>query len=202
MNKNVRVAVYGFTAHQSVLLSPFIRKLWNVSKITRITENSEIEKTFSDVDLLVVNGCLDFFELEFILSLVKSRKDLSLACLAFEKLSKAGYDTICRHNVPVVIAGLSEENDISLCREKIEKTGTVKIGEPSNDTVESTYQEDFEKLSPKERCVMVCMLKGMKQESIAREFGISPSTVGTYFSRIYRKCDVCSRNELYQKFAI
>ena len=113
MNKNVRVAVYGFTANQSVLLSPFIRKLWNVSKITR--------------------------------------------------MSKAGYDTICRHNVPVVIAGLSEENDISLCREKIEKTGTVKIGEPSNDTVESTYQEDFEKLSPKERSVMVCMLKGMKQ---------------------------------------
>ena len=81
MNKNVRVAVYGFTAHQSVLLSPFIPKLWNVSKITRIAENSEIEKSFSDVDLLVVNGCLDFFELEFILSLTKSSKNLSLACL-------------------------------------------------------------------------------------------------------------------------
>lgn len=81
MSKNVRVAVYGFTAHQSVLLSPFIRKLWNVSKITRIAENSEIEKSFSDVDLLVVNGGLDFFELEFILSLTKSSKNLSLACL-------------------------------------------------------------------------------------------------------------------------
>ena len=80
--------------------------------------------------------------------------------------------------------------------------GSLRITAPGEEVVESDYHEDFERLSPNEKYVTVCMLKGMKQESIAREMGLSPSTVGTYFSRIYKKCGVLSRNDLYRKFAV
>lgn len=202
MKNVINVAVYGFTEHQSVLLSPFIRKIWNVAKITVLNSESDLKKNFCNASLLVVNGCLDFFELEFILSLAQGEKELQLACIAFEPLTQAGYESICRHEVPVVISGFCTENDISLCRERIEKFGSYKVSYTAPDVVESSCREDFEKLSPNEKSVMVFMLRGMKQEAIARKLGISASTVGTYFSRIYKKCDVSSRNELYQKFAL
>ncbi len=202
MKNVINVAVYGFTEHQSVLLSPFIRKIWSVAKITLLNSESDLKKSFCNAGLLVVNGCLDFFELEFILSLAQGEKNLLLACIAFEPFTQAGYETVCRHEVPVVISGFCTENDISLCREKIERYGSYKISSTVPAVVENSYREDFEKLSPNEKSVMVFMLRGMKQEAIARKLGISASTVGTYFSRIYKKCDVSSRNELYQKFAL
>lgn len=202
MEKVINAAVYGFTANQQVLLTPFIRKLWDISKIRNLTQKSNLKEELKETELLVVNGCLDFFELEFVLSVADEKKGISVACIAYDKFSMTGYDTVRKHDVPVVIAGLIEENDISICREKIRKFGTLKIGEPSEKTVESTCQEDFAKLSPKERDVTTRMLKGMKQDAIARELGISPSTVGTYFSRIYKKCGVGSQNELYKKFSV
>lgn len=202
MEKVVSVAVYGFTAHQSVLLSPFIRKIWNVGKIRQISSDSKLDAEIEGSDLLIVNGSLDFFELEYSLSFAKKRADIQIACIAFNALTSAGYETLCRYDVPILIAGLKSENDISLCKDRIAKMGSFRITSPSEEVVESDYHEDFERLSPNEKYVTVCMLKGMKQESIAREMGLSPSTVGTYFSRIYKKCGVFSRNDLYRKFAI
>ncbi len=53
-----------------------------------------------------------------------------------------------------------------------------------------------ELLSKREMEVLQGLLDNKKQEEIAEELGISPSTVKTYASRIYRKLGVSSKKEL------
>ena len=88
----------------------------SLSSVRLLNSESDLKKSFCNAALLVVNGCLDFFELEFMLSLARGEKNLLLACIAFEPLSQAGYESICLNEVPIVISGFCTENDISLCR--------------------------------------------------------------------------------------
>ena len=51
-------------------------------------------------------------------------------------------------------------------------------------------------LSARELQIAQGVFEDQKEEAIAAEMGISPHTVNTYFQRLYRKLNVCSRPQL------
>lgn len=52
------------------------------------------------------------------------------------------------------------------------------------------------KLSPREIQIVRGVFEDQKEETIARNLGISPHTVNTYFQRLYAKLHVSSRPQL------
>lgn len=55
-------------------------------------------------------------------------------------------------------------------------------------------------LTPREREVAVCILKGHSSKSLAREIDISPETVKIHRRNLYRKLGISSQSELFLKF--
>ncbi|MGD8839147.1 MAG: helix-turn-helix transcriptional regulator [Gammaproteobacteria bacterium] len=55
-------------------------------------------------------------------------------------------------------------------------------------------------LTPREREVAACILKGHSSKSLAREIDISPETVKIHRRNIYRKLGISSQSELFLKF--
>jgi DNA-binding CsgD family transcriptional regulator len=55
-------------------------------------------------------------------------------------------------------------------------------------------------LTPREREVAVCILKGHSSKSLAREIDISPETVKIHRRNLYRKLEVSSQSELFVQF--
>jgi len=51
-------------------------------------------------------------------------------------------------------------------------------------------------LSPREREIFDYLVRGFRNEDIARAFGTSPATVRNQLVRLYRKTGVCTRSEL------
>lgn len=54
------------------------------------------------------------------------------------------------------------------------------------------------RLSPRQLDILVELSRGEQAKSIARNFGVSPETVKTHLSRLYRELDVNSREEAVQ----
>jgi DNA-binding CsgD family transcriptional regulator len=55
-------------------------------------------------------------------------------------------------------------------------------------------------LSPRERQVLLLLLKGDSRKQVAKKLTLSEHTVADYLKVIYRKLDVCSRAELLTKY--
>ncbi|NDC54775.1 MAG: LuxR family transcriptional regulator [Planctomycetia bacterium] len=58
---------------------------------------------------------------------------------------------------------------------------------------------DAESLAPREQQVLELVVKGFSYKDVAKELGISTSTVGTYVQRIYEKLHVSSRREIIDR---
>ena len=201
MEKVLSVAVYGFTAHQLALLSPFVRKIWNVKKFFHLSYDSTLKSDLQNFELLIFNGNLDYYELDFLLSAASTFNSQKKCCIAFNTMTEAAVKTIRHYDVPIVLSDFKGEEEISDCSDRIRKLGSYRsFSKAENRTL--SCENALSKLSANERYVVLCMLKGMKQDCIAREMGVASSTVGTYFSRIYRKCNVQTRNELYSLLAV
>lgn len=52
---------------------------------------------------------------------------------------------------------------------------------------------DSLRLSPRELQIVKCVFDDLKEASIARQLGLSQSSVHTYLRRVYSKCGVDSR---------
>ena len=52
------------------------------------------------------------------------------------------------------------------------------------------------RLSPRERQIFECLVRGFRNEEIARELGTSPATVRNQLVRLFRKTGVSTRSEL------
>jgi DNA-binding CsgD family transcriptional regulator len=61
------------------------------------------------------------------------------------------------------------------------------------------HDVSLEKLSPREREVMVLLLQGDSRKEVAKKMTLSQHTVADYLKAIYRKMEVCSRAELLAK---
>ena len=59
---------------------------------------------------------------------------------------------------------------------------------------------DDTRLSPREKQVVLLLLKGMTLRQVAPELGLTPSTVSTYSKAIYKKLGINSRAELFLLF--
>lgn len=59
-----------------------------------------------------------------------------------------------------------------------------------------------EKLSLREKQVMDCLLKGLSNESIAKELSLSVTTVKTHLRRIFIKLNATSRLQAVYKYQI
>lgn len=56
------------------------------------------------------------------------------------------------------------------------------------------------RLGPREREVLGILLRGLGEKEIARELGISPNTVHTYVTNVYRHFGVDSRAALLSRW--
>lgn len=182
----------------SVLLYPLVRRIWDVWKISNTADFSSLKD--ASCDLFIFDGSLPVTELEYVLSLMHEKSEL--ACIALDVVNEQAYALFLRYDIPVVLTGLRNESQIQECSDAIKQCGRFHIKDGLVRTFSADYQECFEKLSPNEKIVCVCMLKGMKQEAIALEIGVKSSTVGTWFRRIYAKCGVKSVIELHSKFCM
>ena len=201
MEKVLSAAVYGFTAHQLALLSPFVRKIWNVKKFFHLSYDSKLKSDLQNFELLIFNGNLDYYELDFLLSAASHFIRQKKCCIAFNPMTEAAVKTLSHYDVPIVFSDFKGEEEVSDCSDRIKKLGSYRTFQKAENYTLSC-ENAISKLSASERYVLFCMLKGMKQDCIAREMGVASSTVGTYFSRIYRKCHVQTRNELYSLLAV
>ncbi len=68
------------------------------------------------------------------------------------------------------------------------------------DLCEGDREKYVSKLSPRERQVLRCLLRGQHKRTIARHLSISEYTVGDYVKDVYKKFDVKSQAELQAKF--
>lgn len=59
--------------------------------------------------------------------------------------------------------------------------------------------KESETLAPREQQVLELLVKGYSYKDVAKELGISTSTVGTYVQRIYDKLHVSSRREIIER---
>lgn len=59
---------------------------------------------------------------------------------------------------------------------------------------------DDTNLSPREKQVVILLLRGMTLRQIAPELGLTVSTVSTYSKTIYKKLSINSRAELFLLF--
>jgi len=64
----------------------------------------------------------------------------------------------------------------------------------------ATRQQALARLSVREKAVFQRLLAGLSTEAIALDLGVSINTVGTFRKKLYRKLEVTSRLELYQKY--
>jgi DNA-binding NarL/FixJ family response regulator len=65
----------------------------------------------------------------------------------------------------------------------------------------SALHEDFHKLGPRERAVLVLVARGYSAPEVGTRLGISPKTVHTYKSRIQEKLGLSHRTH-YVQFAL
>lgn len=190
------VLLYGYTGHQSVLLYPLVRRIWDVWKISNTADLCSLEN--ASCDLFIFDGSLPVMELEYVLSIMHGKSEL--ACIALDVVNEQAYALFLHYDVPVVLTGLHAESQIQECSDAVRHGGRFYSKDGLVRTFSASYQECFEKLSPNEKIVCACMLKGMKQEAIALEIGVKSTTVGTWFRRIYAKFGVKSIIELHTKF--
>ena len=61
-------------------------------------------------------------------------------------------------------------------------------------------QQAVARLSPREKAVFQRLLAGLSTDAVALDLGVSVNTVGTFRKKLYRKLEVTSRLELYQKY--
>jgi DNA-binding CsgD family transcriptional regulator len=62
-------------------------------------------------------------------------------------------------------------------------------------------ESEIDKLAPRLRPIMRCLLRGDAEKEVAAKLKLSPHTVHRYAQVIYRQLDVHSRSELLAKYA-
>jgi len=92
----------------------------------------------------------------------------------------------------------------ALCRQHFKK---VPYNEPRPSKASAEQRLEFalerfgeEDLTPRERDVAVCILKGHSSKSTARKIEVSPETVKIHRKNIYRKLSISSQSDLFVRF--
>ncbi|MFV2032033.1 MAG: LuxR C-terminal-related transcriptional regulator, partial [Gammaproteobacteria bacterium] len=92
----------------------------------------------------------------------------------------------------------------ALCRRHF-KLASHSLSQPTAASAEQRLAFALERfgeeaLTPRERDVAVCILKGHSSKSTARIIEVSPETVKIHRKNIYRKLNVSSQSDLFVHF--
>ena len=89
----------------------------------------------------------------------------------------------------------------ALCRQHFKQASTQPNDASAEQRLEFALERFGEEaLTPRERDVAVCILKGHSSKSTAREIEVSPETVKIHRKNIYRKLNVSSQSDLFVRF--
>jgi len=89
----------------------------------------------------------------------------------------------------------------ALCRQHFKQASTQPTEASAKQRLEFALERFGEEaLTPRERDVAVCILKGHSSKSTAREIEVSPETVKIHRKNIYRKLNVSSQSDLFVRF--
>jgi len=89
----------------------------------------------------------------------------------------------------------------ALCRQHFKQASTQPAEASARQRLEFALERFGEEaLTPRERDVAICILKGHSSKSTAREIEVSPETVKIHRKNIYRKLNVSSQSDLFVRF--
>lgn len=202
----VKVFAYGFTQHQVFLLKPLLRICWNIREIIISNESNSILESIESCQILLLNSNLPFYELDYCLKKIESKKNLKKVCINFSQVSLVVLHYLIKTNVDAIIYNLKSEEELNLFKEAMQNnkkfySANVFSFMHSTETEKNDIVLLYKKLSSTERKVFNLLLKCFSYKSIANELNISCSTVGTFCSRIFSKLGVSCVRELQSKFS-
>ena len=196
------ILIYGFTGHQTVLLSPLIRRIWTEANLHRIDSLRNIETLMQTNNVLFCNGENAFYELAPILRTTEVNRRIQVVCTAWNAISPETLRYLLKYPSLMLLFDMEDETEITACCSAVQAGRTFRTANTfrEQNRISTEPREAYDRLSLFEQYAVMFMMRGLTPKDLANDRGIAISTAKTFWQRALKKHNVHSAIELVRLY--